>query len=574
MQSLYSTVPRRWMVPFAAGMVLTGVIGFLLYWNSASARTSELSGLTRRLSGSDGSAHARTAHSTSAPVVVTLSRDQQAAIALTVVPAVLGVATDVVDAPGQVVPDESRFAYITPRAAGIVRTVKARIGQDVQAGFVLAMIDSPEVAKARFALYTCLQELEIARTKAKYLADTYLNTHKLLGMLRVNAPPEKIHREFEDRPLGDNRDKLLTAYADLRFHSENIKRQEDLNKKGVITPKQFQQARSDYERAEASYLGLMDQMEYTNKLAKVSAEQSLQRTETELRVAREQLRVLGLPSDGTEPDIKDGRVVGVLADGSLPVETRIAHAEPAKPDTIFEGDEGEGDMVTPVGAATGADPKPKNLPVSAYAIWAPFDGTVLDREQIVPGVYVDTTHRIFTMADLSSVWVEVAIHESQYGALSRSQDAAVILSSPAYHGRQFPAEVIYTGDMVDKMSRTIKLLARAENRDRALKPGMFVDVTLRLKGALKAIVIPDAAIVSEDNHKIVFVQTGPERFERRVSRHRRRTTATRSPCSRASNRVKRWSSREPSSSSRRRCRWRIRAWGLALGEWNKTRAVP
>ena len=153
--------------------------------------------------------------------------------------------------------------------------------------------------------------------------------------------------------------------------------------------------------------------------------------------------------------------------------------------------------------------------MSTYAIWAPFDGTVLDREQIVPGVYVDTTHRIFTMSDLSSVWVEVAIHESQYGALSRSQDAAVILSSPAYHGRQFPAEVIYTGDMVDPKSRTIKLLAR-ENRDRALKPGMFVDVTLRLKGTLKAIVIPDAAIVSEDDHKIVFVQTGPERFERRV----------------------------------------------------------
>ena len=61
-------------------------------------------------------------------------------------------------------------------------------------------------------------------------------------------------------------------------------------------------------------------MEYTNKLAKVSAEQSLQRAETELRVVREQLRVLGLPPDGTEPDIKDGKVVGVLPDGSLPVE--------------------------------------------------------------------------------------------------------------------------------------------------------------------------------------------------------------------------------------------------------------
>lgn len=521
MQRSYITGLRRWSVPFAAGMVTTGLVGVLLYWNSASARTSDRPALTRRSPGSADSARigtgtgTRSAHPTSAPVVVTLSRDQQAAIALTLVPAVLGVATDVIDAPGQVVPDETKFAYITPRAAGIVRTVKARIGQDVQAGFVLAMIDSPEVAKARFALYTCLQELQIARTKAKYLADTYLNTHELLGMLRANDLPEKIHREFQDRPLGDNRDKLLTAYANLRLQSENKKRQEDLYKQQVITPKQFQQARADYEMAEATYQGLMDQMEYTNKLAKVSAEQSLQRADTELRVAREQLRVLGLPPDGTEPDIKDGKVVGVLPDGSLSPPGHTG-TDRAKADAILEGDEGEGTMVTPVGAPGDADALPKNLPVSTYAIWAPFDGTVLDRDQIVPGVYVDTTHRIFTLSDLSSVWVEVAIHESQYGALSRSRDAAVILSSPAYHGRQFPAEVIYTGDTVDPKSRTIKLLARADNRDRALKPGMFVDVSLRLKGAMKALVIPDAAIVSEDNHKIVFVQTGPEQFERRV----------------------------------------------------------
>jgi multidrug efflux pump subunit AcrA (membrane-fusion protein) len=517
MQPFEITGLRGSIVPFAAGMVMTGMIGILLYWNSASARTSDRPGLTRRLSGPTGPAPSGTgsARPTSAPVVVTLSRDQQAAIALTLVPAVLGVATEVLDAPGQVVPDESKFAYITPRAAGIVRTVKARIGQDVQAGFVLAMIDSPEVAKARLALFTCLQDLKTARTDAMYLAETYRNTHELIGMLRAEEEPETILRNFEDRLLGDNREKLMTAYADLRYHRVNFKRHEDLNQKGVITPKAYEQARSDYERAKATYLGLMGSLEVTNKRAKDIAERSLQRAETELRVASEQLRVLGLPPDGTEPEIKDGKVVGVQPDGSLPAVRHVG-ADPAKADAILEGDEGEGTSVTPVGAAGDAGATPKNLPVSTYAIWAPFDGTVLDRDQIVPGVYVDTTHRIFTLSDLSNVWVEVAIHESQYGALSRSRDAAVILSSPAYHGRQFPAEVIYTGDTVDPKSRTIKLLARAENRDRALKPGMFVDVSLRLKGALKAIMIPDAAIVSEDDHQIVFVQTGPEQFARRV----------------------------------------------------------
>jgi RND family efflux transporter MFP subunit len=208
-------------------------------------------------------------------------------------------------------------------------------------------------------------------------------------------------------------------------------------------------------------------------------------------------------------------VVGVLPDGTLPSEPGKTAETPKPAPILAEADETEESSVMPVGAPTDADPKPRDLPVSAYAIWAPFDGTVLDRERIVPGVYVDTTHRIFTLADLSSVWIEVNIHQSDFAALSRSRDAAVWITSPAYPGRRFEAEVLYTGDTVDDKTRTIKLLARAENSDRALKPGMFVEVALHLKGSRQAILIPDAAMVTEDDHMIVFVQTGPERFERR-----------------------------------------------------------
>jgi cobalt-zinc-cadmium efflux system membrane fusion protein len=109
----------------------------------------------------------------------------------------------------------------------------------------------------------------------------------------------------------------------------------------------------------------------------------------------------------------------------------------------------------------------------------------------------------------------VAIHESQYQALTRSQDAALVLSSPAYPGRTFAAEVIYSGDLVDPKSRTIKLLARAQNAERLLKPGMFVNVAMRLKGTRQAVLIPEAAVLTDDEHSVVFVRTGPEQFERR-----------------------------------------------------------
>jgi cobalt-zinc-cadmium efflux system membrane fusion protein len=256
-------------------------------------------------------------------------------------------------------------------------------------------------------------------------------------------------------------------------------------------------------------------MEYNTRLANVRAQQALRRDETAVRVARERLRVFGVKSDGTEPEIKDGQVVGVRSDGTLSRDPNKPD-DRAKPDPILpEGDDGGTISVMPVGISPDAELKSKDLPVSAYAIWAPFDGTILDRELIVPGVYVDTTHRIFTLADLSTVWVEVNIHESRYGALNRSHDAAISLATAAYPGRSFDAEVIYTGDLVDLKSRTVKLLARAANPERMLKPGMFVDVTLRLKGTRQAILIPEAAILTDDDSRLVFVRTGPEQFERR-----------------------------------------------------------
>jgi multidrug efflux pump subunit AcrA (membrane-fusion protein) len=84
---------------------------------------------------------------------VRLSVDQQRAIGLRTALVTSGMSYDVLTAPGRVAPNESQFAYITPRAAGVVRSVTTHIGQDVKSGDLLATIDSPEVGNARLELY-------------------------------------------------------------------------------------------------------------------------------------------------------------------------------------------------------------------------------------------------------------------------------------------------------------------------------------------------------------------------------------------------------------------------------------
>jgi RND family efflux transporter MFP subunit len=172
--------------------------------------------------------------------------------------------------------------------------------------------------------------------------------------------------------------------------------------------------------------------------------------------------------------------------------------------------------VKPVGAAPELTPKPREAPVSTYSIWAPFDGTILDREMIVPGVAVDTTHRIFTMANLSTVWVEVSIHEDDFDRLGRTLTGSKVrFRTPAYLNREFEGEVIYSGDLVEEKSRSVKLLATAKNPDRGLKPGMFVEVEVLSPRKDAVVKIPATAVLTEGSHSFVFVRNAPEKFTRR-----------------------------------------------------------
>jgi|GEM_PF-368176 len=447
---------------------------------------------------------------------VHLNAEQQNAVGLMTTKVTTGVSYDVLAAPGRVAPNEVQYAFITPRAPGVVRSVTARVGQDVRAGDLLATIDSPDVGTARLDLYTKLQTFDITRAQADWQERIYAATLELIGRLQKGETPEQIHSAFSERPVGDNREKLMTAYAQYRLAIATMNRNRDLFAQKLITPKQFDQVKADYEVAQAAYQSLMDQMGYQNRLANTRAQQAMRQAQTAVRAARERLRILGVKPDGTEPQIAGGKVVGVEKDGTLVASGAGEAPETETPETILPPQREFGAIaVEPPGAHPGLDQGSTDAPVSTYCIWAPFDGTILDREMIVPGVAVNTTHRIFTMANLKTVWVEANVHEGDFNMLARSKKGKVQFRSPAYPDRVFDGEVIYTGDLVEEQSRSLKLLARATNPERLLKPGMFVEVEVLIPRDTTALTIPASALLTEGDRSFVYIQTGPDRFERR-----------------------------------------------------------
>src|SRR6185437_15601544 len=106
----------------------------------------------------------------------------------------------------------------------------------VKAGDLLATIDSPEVGEARLELYTRLQSRDIARAQADWQERIYAGTLELLERLRKGETPETIHGALADRAVGENRERLMTAYAQYRLAVATMARNRELSAQKLITP--------------------------------------------------------------------------------------------------------------------------------------------------------------------------------------------------------------------------------------------------------------------------------------------------------------------------------------------------
>ncbi|HEY7155955.1 MAG TPA: efflux RND transporter periplasmic adaptor subunit [Gemmataceae bacterium] len=490
---------RRFSIPFArrglawllGGLVLAASVTAAVWLWSSGKDEAQVS------AEKDGGGQA-TAAAASAENTVWMDTQQQNILGIATAPVATGTVNAVFSAPGQVVPDESQYAYITPRAKGIIREVKAQIGQFVHKGDLLVTIDSSEVAQARLGLIDALMRLEVARAKLNWQETIYQNALDLIDALRKDPDPEQVQKTFAKRPVGKTREQLLTAYAQYHLSRITSQRYEALSAKDAVPVALAQEKQAAYQVDKATFQGLMDRMAYEVTLDYTSTRHGLREARTAVKVARETLRVYGVPIDKIAERFQSGELTG---------DNR--RREPKK--TLREAAEAALAPSREIAELM----KAEGEPVSTYELRAPFDGTVLERERIVPGVIVDGTHRLFTMAGLDTVWVEAYVHESDFDLLSRSKGGYVEFTSPAYSDAIFKGRVLYTGDMVDPKSRMVRMLATADNPKNKLKPGMFVTIEVHSEDVREALKIPASALLTDNDAYYVFVQIDPEHFERR-----------------------------------------------------------
>jgi len=146
----------------------------------------------------------------------------------------------------------------------------------------------------------------------------------------------------------------------------------------------------------------------------------------------------------------------------------------------------------------GKDHKKPLLPVRS-----PIGGIITEKHAIV-GELSDPSKSLYTIADLSSVWVLVDIHEKDLAKVHKGQ--AAIVTVGAFPDRKLKGRITYIADLVDEATRTVKARVAVANPGRKLKPEMFATVELTLLADAVAVPsVPEDALQDVDGNKVIFV---------------------------------------------------------------------
>jgi RND family efflux transporter MFP subunit len=150
-------------------------------------------------------------------------------------------------------------------------------------------------------------------------------------------------------------------------------------------------------------------------------------------------------------------------------------------------------------------------PMKSLRLYAPFSGYVVDIG-VREGTYATPDLRLYTIADLSRVWVEADIYEYELSLVRTGQRATLTLVS--YPGRVFTGRVSFIYPYLQGQTRTLQARFEFPNPGLLLKPEMYGDVELKIPMGVH-LTIPEEAVLESGTRNIAFVAKGRGTFEPR-----------------------------------------------------------
>lgn len=160
----------------------------------------------------------------------------------------------------------------------------------------------------------------------------------------------------------------------------------------------------------------------------------------------------------------------------------------------------------------GVAPVRSEAAISTFPLTAPFSGTVIDKKAVL-GELARPDGALFTIADLSTVWIDADLFEKDLGKVRVGSSASVTVA--AYPNDVFKGRLTYISSVMDKATRTVKARIEVPNTDGRLKPDMFATAAVDTASTRQLLTVPASAVILMEGKKTVFVREKAG-FEKRV----------------------------------------------------------
>ena len=397
---------------------------------------------------------------------LTLTEDQRRALGIKV-ESVAARAPEVrLDVTGTIAANPDRSVVTAPRTPGRVVRVFARLGDTVEAGAPLALLDSVEAADAFGELAQSESAVAVAQARADQERQLYAAKVRVIEAARQQTTAEGALRELEQVELGRPKQEYVSALAKLELAQAEHERERLLVEKKIGARKDLVRAEKELVAARSELAAVAETVQLTARQDLLQANEALKQARAQRDRIRNKLHLLGF-SDAT------------LADALR---------------------------------------NPGGRPAPA-ALVAPFRGTVIDR-QVTEGQLLDPASTPFRLADLSTVWALLDVPETELAWVRPGQE--VVVETGGDQKMAHTGRVVYVGDVVSDQTRTLKVRVEIPNPQRHFKPGMFVSARIAARQPGPAVLmVPKAAVVHLDQGPVVFVdgdgglrprpvETGPE----------------------------------------------------------------
>lgn len=352
---------------------------------------------------------------------------------------------------GEVGFNEEKVAHVVPRLDGAVKKVHKALGDPVRQGEIIAILESRELADAKSDYLAALKRVAFAKADLDRETAVFENVSRMLEILERELELDELYRQLQGLTIGESRAQLLPAYAKLKLAKTAYLREKGLFEKKISSGSEYQIAIEEYKSAEAKYLSLREKTAYDGSWSLLQKKRSAELAGLDLETARQKLLALGL----TQPEI-----------AGLPNQ--------------------EGNVFT------------------RYELRSPIDGVVV-RKHIATGEAVRKDGDIFLLADLSNVWVNIAIPAKDLKNARLGQKVRMRFED---FGLEADGTLGYLGSIIDERTRTVTGRVVVPNPEGRWRPGTFVTAELILEENPVPLAVPAVAVQTWRDRPAVFVKYG------------------------------------------------------------------